>query len=69
MQLSDVMQAGDMPVEGVPLYAIVVLSYFDEDGDMAHKWHIMGEPSTQDVVGLLEICKLRLMADTYDWDE
>jgi hypothetical protein len=45
------------------------VQYLDEEGDVVRKWHLEGGLDIQTIVGMLEMFKLRMTADTYDWDD
>jgi hypothetical protein len=56
------------PDGSIPVACVLVLNYMDPDGEVYRKWHTEGEPTTEEIIGMLEMAKLRICADTYGWD-
>jgi hypothetical protein len=56
------------PPNSIPMYGVYILNYLDSDGDVCWKWHLEGEPDLNTIMGMVEMFKMRIMANTYDWD-
>ncbi len=58
----------DDMTKAVPMTGVYILSYANGDGEISTKWHLEGEPDFHQILGLVEMFKLRVVATAYDWD-
>lgn len=50
-----------LPDSAIPLTAVEVVEYLDEDGDHAYGFRVQGTQSPSSVAGLLELVKARFL--------
>lgn len=52
----------------VPMAGVYIVSYANVDGEISAKWHLEGDPDFHQILGMVEMFKLRCVAKAYDWD-
>lgn len=58
----------DEVVTAVPMAGVYIVAYADETGEISTKWHLEGEPNFHEIMGMVEMFKMRAVANAYGWD-